>query len=202
MLLTDWPVIYIDDVMARPKSDDRRKAILVAAIRVIAVQGLSAPTALIAKEAGVASGSLYTYFDTKTELLNALYVELKTEAAAFALAGLPVNRALREQMRHAWSHWLRWSVSEPEKRRVLAILGVSDDITPQSRKAADHAFSPLAKLLEQSCADGPMRKAPIALVATLVMGVAEATMGLMARDPVNADAHSKTAFDAVWRMIA
>jgi AcrR family transcriptional regulator len=31
-------------------------------------QGLSAPTASVAKEAGVANGSLFTYFETKTDL--------------------------------------------------------------------------------------------------------------------------------------
>ncbi|MFX5718343.1 TetR/AcrR family transcriptional regulator, partial [Acinetobacter baumannii] len=41
--------------MARPRSEDKRNAILAAAIRVIITQGLSAPTALIAHEAGVSN---------------------------------------------------------------------------------------------------------------------------------------------------
>jgi hypothetical protein len=56
--------------MARSKSDDRRSAIMSAAIRVIASQGLGAATATIAKEAGVSNGSLFTYFETKADLLN------------------------------------------------------------------------------------------------------------------------------------
>jgi AcrR family transcriptional regulator len=51
--------------MARPKSDEKRSAILEAATRIIVAQGLSAPTAGIAKEAGVANGSLFTYFEQK-----------------------------------------------------------------------------------------------------------------------------------------
>jgi AcrR family transcriptional regulator len=45
--------------MARPRSEDKRNAILEAATRVIVTQGLSAPTALIAEQAGVANGSLF-----------------------------------------------------------------------------------------------------------------------------------------------
>jgi hypothetical protein len=41
--------------MARPRSEDKRNAILDAAIQVIAVEGVSAPTAKIAKMAGVAA---------------------------------------------------------------------------------------------------------------------------------------------------
>ena len=81
--------------MARPKSDDKRSAILAAATRAIVQHGLGAPTALIAREAGVANGTLFTYFETKTELLNQLYVELKTEMATAALTGLPIKAELR-----------------------------------------------------------------------------------------------------------
>jgi AcrR family transcriptional regulator len=53
-----------------------------AATRVIVAQGLSAPTAGIAREAGVGNGSFFTYFDTKVDLFNQLYLELKTDVAS------------------------------------------------------------------------------------------------------------------------
>ena len=56
--------------MARPRSGEKRNAIITAAIKIIAAQGLSAPTAMIAKEAGVSNGTLFTYFGTKADLLN------------------------------------------------------------------------------------------------------------------------------------
>ena len=67
--------------MARPKSEDKRDALMAAATRVIAAQGLSAPTAVIAREAGVSNGSLFTYFETKADLFNQLYLELKAGMA-------------------------------------------------------------------------------------------------------------------------
>ena len=172
-----------------------------AAIRIIASQGLGAPTALIAKEAGVSNGSLFTYFATKPDLLNHLYVALKMESAGTALGGLPTRSDLREQMRHMWIHWLHWATAHPDKRRTLAHLSVSEDVTAESRRAGSHAFAGVAELLERSRAGGPMRDAPIGLVAALMTGVAEAAMDVMARDPANADAHCAEAFDAMWRMI-
>ena len=65
--------------MARPKSEDKRTAILEAATEVVAMLGVSAPTAKIAKGAGVAEGTLFTYFANKDELLNRLYLELKMD---------------------------------------------------------------------------------------------------------------------------
>ena len=188
--------------MARPKSEDKRDAIMAAAIRVIAAQGLSAPTAVIAREAGVSNGSLFTYFETKAELLNELYRELKAEMATAALDGLPAEREIREQALHMWSHWLRWATSYPDKRRTLAHLGVSDDITEESREAGHRTMAGIARLLARSRENGPMGDAPLALVVTLMNAMAEATIDFMIHDPANADQHAMTAFDAMWRMVA
>ena len=65
--------------MARPKSDDKRNAILSAATQIFAERGLAAPTSAISNLAGVAEGSLFTYFKNKDELLNELYREIKLD---------------------------------------------------------------------------------------------------------------------------
>jgi AcrR family transcriptional regulator len=188
--------------MARPKSDDRRNAILEAATRIIAAQGLSAPTAQIAKEAGISTGSLFTYFRTKAELLNQLYVELKTEMASAALEGMLTENDARSQMAHMWSGWLRWATSEPDKRRALAQLSVSDEISQQSRAIGRRAMAGVAALLERSREKGVLRTAPPGLVANLINAVAEATVDFIILDPANAEAHRTTGFDAMWRMIS
>ena len=188
--------------MPRPRSDDKRAAIMSAATRVIAAQGLGAATATIAREAGVSNGSLFTYFDTKADLLNQLYLELKTDMAAAALGGLPAGGDVREQMLHMWSRWLRWATAYPEKRRALAQLEVSDEITSSAHQAASQALTGIAGLLERSRENGPMRDVPLAFVVALANALAEATIDFIIRDPDNTDAHGRVGFDALWRMIA
>jgi AcrR family transcriptional regulator len=188
--------------MARPKSDDRRSAIMAAATRVIAAQGLGAATAAIAKEAGVSNGSLFTYFTTKAELMNQLYAELKAEQATVALDGLPEGDDIRAQVFHMWSQWLRWAIASPERRRTLALLRVSDDITVESQQMASRTMAEIAGLLERSRENGPMRDVPLGFVVALMTAVTDATIDFMIRDPENADRHGTAAFDGLWRMIA
>ncbi len=175
---------------------------MAAATRVIATRGLSAPTALIAQEAGVANGSLFTYFETKADLFNQLYLEIKTEMASAVLERLPARAKLRAQVFHVWSNWMSWAVSNPEKRRALEQLGVSDEITPASRAAGHKAMAGIGELLEQSRANGPMRNAPMEFVVAIMNSLADATMDFMVRDPTNAGKHCKLGFDALWRAIA
>jgi AcrR family transcriptional regulator len=188
--------------MARPKSDDKRTAILAAATRIIVTQGLSAPTMGIAKEAGVANGSLFTYFKTKADLFNQLYLELKAEMASATLKNLPVSAELHEQFFHTWRNWMNWASSNPQKRRALAQLGVSDEITTETRAAGHKTMAPVAELLERGRANGPMQKAPMGFVVALMNSVAEATMDFMTQDPANAKKHSRAGFDALWRMLS
>lgn len=188
--------------MPRPRSDEKKCAILEAATRVIVTQGLSAPTAGIAKEAGVANGSLFTYFETKKDLFNALYLELKDEAVCAAMKGLPEDADIRKEFFHVWKNWTHWAVAYPEKRRALAQLGVSDEITPETRAAAQKLMTGIAELLERGRANGSMSKAPKGFVATIMNSVAEATMDFMTQDSAHAMKHCKEGFDAMWRMIA
>lgn len=188
--------------MARPRSEEKRNALMAAATRVIAMHGMGAPTALIAREAGVANGSLFTYFGTKADLLNHLYLELKAGQASAVLEGLPAGAALREQLAHMWSQWMSWAASGPEKRRALAQLDVSDEITPASRAAAHQAMVGIAALLEDSRANGPLRDAPMGFVVAIMDALADATVDAIIRDPADADMHRTIGFDALWRVIA
>lgn len=188
--------------MARPKSDDKREAILEAATRVIAAQGLSAPTATIAKEAGVANGSLFTYFETKAELWNALYVALKLEMTEASKRGVSSSADPKTALRAAWTGWVGWATEQPERRRVLTLLGTSDEVTKLSHRTGQAAMAPLMELMDKSRAEGPMRNASLAFVGALMNATAEATIDFMRDDPKNATRHSKAGFEALWRMIA
>ena len=188
--------------MPRPRSEDRRKAILSAASRVIASQGLGASTAAIAKEARVSNGSLFVYFDTKSALVNELYVALKTEMGTVATSGLPAESEPREQVLHMWTQWLRWATTAPEKRRALAHLEVTDEITAESHRTVNLAFGGIADLLERSRASGPMQDVPLSFVLTLINAIADATIDTILAEPAEAEARSSAAFEAIWRVLA
>jgi AcrR family transcriptional regulator len=188
-------------VMARPRSEDKRDALMAAATRVVAAQGLGAPTAVIAREAGVSNGSLFTYFETKADLFSQLYLELKAGMAAASLEGLPAEAPLHEQFSRMWSNWMRWAMSNPGKRRALALLSVSDDVDQESRDASHQAMADIAGMLERARSDGPMRDASMEFAGALMNALAEATMDFMLNDPANADEHRRAGFDALCRML-
>jgi AcrR family transcriptional regulator len=186
--------------MARPKSEDKRAAIMSSAARVIAAQGLGAATAGIARGAGVANGTLFNYFPTKAELLNALYLELKSEVAA--TLGLGSADDLRGQTFHAWSRWVAWGASHPDKHASLWLLEASNEVTPDSRAAAHALLQDVEDLIDRARAGGTLRDQPLSFVVAMVEQLAGVTMGFMARDPGGAEAYCGAAFETLWRGIA
>ena len=185
--------------MARPRSDDKRSAILEAAISVVAEQGLAAPTATIAKQAGVAHGSLFNYFPTKADLLNAVYLQLKSELNYTVLEDLPGSADTRVQLEHLWIGWLNWGTSHPARRRTLAQLGVSDLITEVSRAKSVEGSAIGIDIFRRASAGGVLQDQPIEFIATIVDGLVGATIDHMIRDPANADTYRDIVFQALWK---
>lgn len=189
--------------MARPRSTEKRSAIVGAATRAIAKHGLGVPTATIAKEAGVAAGSVFVYFETKSTLLNALYVDLKAEMGYAATVGLPLDESdPRDLILHMWTQWLAWATTNPEKRRALAQLETADEITEESHRMVRESQQGMAQLLERARSGGPMGDAPLGFVLALTSAMADATMDAMLREPADADARGAVAFEAIWRVLA
>ena len=89
----------------------------------VAMLGVSAPTAKIAKGAGVAEGTLFTYFANKDELLNRLYLELKMDVRDAMMTGYPVWQESHQLNRCVGSlHSLGFSTPPEEERAMRQLI--------------------------------------------------------------------------------
>jgi AcrR family transcriptional regulator len=188
--------------MARPLSENKRTAILEAATEVVAMLGVSAPTAKIAKGAGVAEGTLFTYFANKDELLNRLYLELKMGLRDAVITGYPAGKSLIERMRHVWVRYVGWGSAHPLKRRAMRQLAVSDRITEETKKLLGDAFGDVNDMMRECASGGAMRHQPPSFVSAIMSAIADTTMDFIAREPEHAKRYTKAGFDAFWNAIA
>lgn len=77
---------------------DKRERILLAASRLIVRNGLHCSMAAIAEEAGVATGSLYNYFDSKEALVRGVYGRVAEQMHARMSAPMPQAASPRERV--------------------------------------------------------------------------------------------------------
>ncbi len=188
--------------MARPLSEEKREAILAAATDLVAIMGTGAPTANIAKRAGVAEGTLFTYFASKDELLNQLYVVIKTDLSKAMLSSYPSKGDIRERSRHVWDSLIDWGANYPMKRKAMRQLGVSERITEDSRRRGNAAFRDINSLLEESLAEGVLKGQSPAFVGAALEALSETTIEFIAQDPSKREQYKKAGFEMFWNGVA
>src|SRR5437588_5043490 len=121
--------------MARPKSGGKRQAILSAATNIFAERGIGAPTSAISSAAGVAEGTLFMYFPSKDELVNAVYREIKKEMVERMMSGFPRDAKVRDRLRHVWDNYVRWGAANLMQHRALKQIEVWSGLTRESIEA-------------------------------------------------------------------
>jgi AcrR family transcriptional regulator len=186
--------------MARPKSADKRNAILDAATRLFAERGLTAtPTSEISKLAGVAEGTLFTYFQTKDDLINALYREIKLELADAMMSDFPRKKSVGTRLRHVWDRWVNWGVANPEQQKVLAQLTVSEVLTKESRDAGSAPFVEFQKMIRDAIEQRVFRNdVPVELISRSLAALVEATIDLTVSNRSKAKQYRDSGFQMFW----
>ena len=186
--------------MARPKSEDKRNAILDAATRLFAERGLTAaPTSEISKQAGVAEGTLFTYFETKDDLINALYRETKLELADAMMSDFPRKKNVRTRLRHVWDRYVKWGIANPKQRKVLTQLQVSEVLTKESKDASSAPFVEFQIMIRDAIEQRIFRSDfPVELIAKSLAALVEATIDLTVANPSKAKQYRDSGFQMFW----
>lgn len=185
--------------MPRPKSAQKRNDILAACQAIILRDGVGATTADIAKEAGIATGSLFTYFPTKVDLFNELYVTLKRDMTD------ALNRSLhgdtnKDKLHNAWVGWTNWAALNADKHRALERLRLSDYITSESLSLGSEAVRPVLELMNSNIVHQKTYY-PDSFLYELIDAVSIKTMDKMAMYPDKAMEYCEAGFVTMWKII-
>lgn len=184
--------------MARPKSEDKHNAILSAAAQIIAERGLGAATSAISNAAGVAEGTLFTYFETKDHLINALYRQLKQEIADAMMTGFPHKTSVRHRLQHVWNSYVNWGVANPLQQKALKQIEVWGGLTTESKAAGVAPFIEVQKLADDAIAQRILVKLPQQFIAAIIGTLSETTMEFIRQHPDKAEMYRKSGFEILW----
>jgi AcrR family transcriptional regulator len=170
-----------DGTMERPlsaptgASPDKREAILAAALRLIARLGLhAAPMSAVAREAGVAAGTLYLYFPSKEAMINALYLELLADRdRSMAADAEDARRDGAIGRAGLWAFWhglARWHLDHADGSSFLLQCKVSTILTDETRQAERRMNAEGLAHFDQAVAGGRLRDLPLHVFWALVAG--------------------------------
>ena len=144
---------------------------------------------------------MFTYFATKNELLNQLYLAIKADLRDAMMTGYPSGKSLAHRSRHVWDRYIGWGSSNPLKRKAARQLAVSDRITEENRKAVGEAFGEYDAMMRECADGGVLRGLPTAFASTVMSAIAETTMEFIAREPTRARQYTEAGYQAFWKAV-
>lgn len=102
------------------KDSDKRGDIMRAALELIAERGFhGAPMSDVSAKAGVATGTIYRYFENKEVLINELHQELEKKIHEHIQKGYPVEQPIRERFLFLLRELLRYFIKNPLHFRYM-----------------------------------------------------------------------------------
>jgi len=110
--------LYICRVSSQ--SIDKQKEILAAALKLFAAYGFhGTPTSKIAKEAGVANGTLFHYYKTKEDLIVSLYLDIKIRMSAHVEDHAKIGKNVKDNFKSQYVQVLLWSLQNKDEFQFL-----------------------------------------------------------------------------------
>jgi AcrR family transcriptional regulator len=177
---------------------DRAAAVRRALRALVAQHGFhGASMSAVAKAAGVATGTTYTHYASKDELVVAAYLETKAELGAAATADLDPSSEPAERFRAIWLATYRHLSANRED--ALFLLQV--DASPYRAEAHAAALAVAGDPLLEQAAGIAERLLPLPLEVLYELGLAPAVR--LAVNPVELDGDDLAAVaDACWRAVS
>jgi len=150
---------------------DKRRAILDAALSLFVERGFHGTAVpLVAERAGVAAGTIYRYFDSKEDLVNQLYRELKLSLAASVGDALPARATARERFHAFWRGMLDWALAHPEGYAFLEFHSHAAYLDDESRAVQRKTLEAGLSMIESAQRAGAYRPGPPMLLASVMLG--------------------------------
>jgi AcrR family transcriptional regulator len=155
----------------RAEKADKRDAILDAARRLIARSGLhNTPMSALAREAGVAAGTLYLYFPSKEAMINALYLELLDDQFRAATTSAPPGATPQQALWAAWHGLARWHLDHSEASNVIEQCRAAGILSAETREFERRDYEHALTMFEGAIAAGGLRDLSMTVFHALFVG--------------------------------
>jgi TetR/AcrR family transcriptional regulator, multidrug resistance operon repressor len=148
---------------------DKQMAVMQATMRLVVVQGIHAtPMSQIAKEAGVAAGTIYHYFIGKEELFAVLYGALKEQMGSALLHDDDPRQPYNKRFQRFWRNLYDFFSTHPNEFEFLELCERSPIISAEVR--ADHArhYQPALNFLNIGIKTRVLCDMPLELMAATI----------------------------------
>ncbi|KXF82656.1 TetR/AcrR family transcriptional regulator [Enterovibrio coralii] len=184
---------------------DKKTQILEATERLLAKHGFDRLSMqMVAKEAGVAAGTIYRYFSDKNDLLIQLRAHVVEHCAEKMMVGYSEEQSLREQFNIFWRNAWELTISRDDNainREQFDSLPYEN--THEQKMSEREAFAPIHHFFQHGIANGEFKPLGTDVLSSIGIEPAICLARKQVRGVINLDASALEAvINACWDAIS
>lgn len=184
---------------------DKRERLFEAALHLFVEFGFhNTPTSKIAREAGIANGTLFYFFPTKDDLVKALYLEVKSRMAQDIAGAIQNKETLHDILRGYYTASLHWALKNNREFRFMEQFNSSPYLKQIAEEEIKKNKQPLLDLLQKAIQEKIIKPLELDLIFTLITGhTFSVNQYLIAKKLAKPqqDQVIQNTFDLLWDMI-
>lgn len=188
----------------KEKIEDKKAALLQSALKLFTERGFhGTSTAQISKEAGVATGTLFNYFPTKEDLINALYFDVKGKLSRSMGKDLQTQSTFHDKLEKIWYNMTEWGLNNPDDFLFVGQFCSSPYITSDTREVVSKEYVFLFDLVQEGITNGDIRDYSVELVTSMFYQSSRTVVNLILEsEPPNRDEVIEDGFQIIWDGLA
>ncbi len=126
---------------------DKKEKIIHGAMKLLVEKGMQAtPMSAIAREAGTGMGTIYNYFATKEELVNAIFIYIKQDQIKNIMIPLS-NKNIKKQFDHYYSGIINYLINHPTYFHYLDQFHSSPILSTAAKEQGLKTITPIVDLI-------------------------------------------------------
>lgn len=186
--------------------NDKRKDLLAAALQLFVQYGFhGTPTSKIAKQAGVANGTLFHYYKTKEDLIVSLYIDIKTRMGEYIEAKVPEGKKAKEMFKEQFTQILLWSLENKDEFYFIQQFHTSPFAALLSPEEIKKQLSKSCHQIEEAIQEKAIKDRDVDFILTLLTSHTFGLNQYLAKTKLTKEQQLKTiedSFEMLWIMIS
>lgn len=181
---------------------DKKQKIILTMLELVVEQGVHAtPMSQVAKEANVAVGTIYHYFDNKNQIIEEIYSMICQDFGVVLMANLPEDN-YKQQCEIMWLNLYNYFVGNPLAFKFIEFVGVPPIISTEIRLKNVKYFSNIRDFILSGILKKELRNVDLRLIMQMTFGSVVSAARLKFKDElVMNDKQIKDAMRMTWDSI-
>lgn len=161
-------------------------------------------TASISQAANVGTGTLFCYFSSKEELVNALYLESKEELGVYVSEGVWDQPTFKARLKYIFDRRIQWYQGNREKVKFMVQFHSSSLITKVTREKALLGTKVLNDVVAKAIEDKEVTSISADLLTALISGyLHQAALYVIENAPeTDLTKWQDEAFGVIWKGVS